>query len=190
MGLLGLIAKLGLFFAAYAPLSLIFAIRSVERGKWHWGLLWPGFTIWLLIAIIGFCSLFGFLRSFKHLNAIEVTVRDVQDLGPEVAAYTATYLLPFVAPTLSGWRDIASYAMYFAILFVIFIKSDLQLINPTLYIFHRRLSRVRLVAIDEDNIETEIDNDALIVTLDKLKERKTITTVSVAGIYIEKRQKA
>ncbi len=179
-------SKLGLFFAAYAPLSLIFAVRSIEKGKWHFGLLWPGFTIWALIAVIGFISLYGFLVSTRALNGTEVTLSDIQDLGPEVAAYAATYLLPFVAPALSGWRDVATYAMYFLILFVIFIKSDLQLINPTLYLFRRRLSRARLVSIDEHNTETEIDGDALIVTRSKPSERMTISAVSIAGIYIEK----
>lgn len=184
---MSLFAKLGLFFASYAPLSLIFAVRSVEKGKWRWEALWPGFTIWLIIAAIGFFSLFRFLRSARRLNSEEITVSDVQDLGPEVAAYVATYLLPFLAPTLSGWRDITSHAIYFLTLFVIFVQSDLQLVNPTLYLFRRRLFRARVISIDENGVETEVDGNAVIATFSKPKRNGSVNAVHFAGMRIEKK---
>jgi hypothetical protein len=51
-----------------------------------------------------------------------------------VAAYIATYLLPFIGFEVTGWRGLAALAIYFVVLFVVFMRSDLALVNPTLYL--------------------------------------------------------
>ncbi|MFD6171897.1 hypothetical protein [Streptomyces coeruleorubidus] len=187
MWLVRLAPRLGLFLAAYAPLALIFAVRSVEAGKWSWEALFPGATTWTAIALIGFISLHGFLKSASSLGSQEITVDNVQDLGPEVSGYLATYLLPFIAPTLSGWQNIASYATYFLILFVIFNRSDLELVNPTLYLFGRRIFRAQLITIDDQGSVTEVEDGALIISRSKPIDKQGFPAITISGIYIAKR---
>ena len=61
-------------------------------------------------------------------------LEDVVDEGGQVAAYLATYLLPFLGYDLIGWRESLSLGLYFGVLLVVFLRSDLALVNPALYL--------------------------------------------------------
>jgi hypothetical protein len=76
------------------------------------------------------------------LSSVAASVRAVhrvEDRGGEVAGYLATYLLPFVTVAEPGWRDIVGYLVFLAIVAVVYIRSGLVQINPTLYLFGWRL---------------------------------------------------
>lgn len=127
--------RLGLFLSAYAPLSLIFALRSLPNNFSEWTLsaVVPS-AIWVLVAVLGVLYIVFALKLAQDVTGLDRTFSNVQDRGAEVAGYVATYLLPFLTWTANGWPDRLAFAVYFIVIFAIFCQSNMSLVNPTLYV--------------------------------------------------------
>lgn len=121
-----------LFVASYAPLALIFAVRESDSLlPLHQSI---PFLLLALIAVVGLADAYRLPRGMLDKGTIQVTLFDVRDQSSQVAAYIATYLLPFLGIEFSGWRDSLAVLAYFIILFVVFVRSDLPLVNPAMYV--------------------------------------------------------
>jgi len=128
----GAVRLFRLFVASYAPLLLILAVQR-STGVWPpWHR--PAFWLFGVIGVFGLVDAYRLPRGALRRGHIRVTLSDVTDQGGQVAAYVATYLLPFIGFEVLGWRDILSLAIYFSVLFVVFVRSDLALVNPALYL--------------------------------------------------------
>lgn len=140
--------RLGLFLSAYAPLSLIFALRSLPDNvsKWTISAIVPSLA-WMLLAVLGVLYIIAALKVARDVTGLDRAFNDVQDRGTEVAGYVATYLLPFLTWAADGWSDYASFIVYFIVIFVIFSKSDLSLVNPTLYVIGWRILGARVAGM-------------------------------------------
>jgi hypothetical protein len=128
-----LVVELALFLCSYAPLFAILAIRFRNT--------------WLALACGAFAALgvsagASVLWRYRSVTAASLTMRRIEDRGGEVAGYLATYLLPFVTVTEPGWRDVLGYALFLVIIAVVYVRSGLVQINPTLYLFGWRLFAV------------------------------------------------
>jgi hypothetical protein len=130
-----LIVELTLFLCSYAPLFVILAIRFRTT---------PLNIACATLAVIGIIGGITVLVRFRSVTAGVWTVRTVEDRGGEVAGYLATYLLPFVTVTEPGWRDVLGYVLFLTIIAVIYIRSSLVQVNPTLYLFGWRLFAVEI----------------------------------------------
>lgn len=128
-----LVVEIPLFISSYAPLFVILAIRF-ER-------LWLE-IVCAALATAGFGVALMAVKRYRSLTPASWQVTHVQDRGPEVAGYLAAYLLPFVAVPEPSWRDIAGYAIFLLVAGVIYIRSAMIQINPTLYLFGWRLVEV------------------------------------------------
>jgi hypothetical protein len=119
-----------LFLVSYAPLAIIFAwqCRTTESTA-----VWAASGVALLLLAI--TTTYGQLRK----NAVLATVTDVRDRGGDVSGYLAGYLLPFIAGPPEGWSGIGAYATYFLVAGIVYVRSDLALINPTLYLIRWRV---------------------------------------------------
>lgn len=119
---------LRLFAGSYSPLILIAGLRVT------------GSTRWALMALT-LASVLAFLQVFVQLTRLEPTpmrVHAVSDKGPEVAGYVASYLLPFLIDPSSGGADMAAIAIFFTVVAIIYVRSDMWAINPLLYVFGYR----------------------------------------------------
>ncbi len=123
-----------LFLGSYALLFLLLAIRFE--------------TIWLevvcgALAVAGFLDMlwivFGIAR---RTSADPIRLAKVEDAGPEVAGYLATYLLPFLTVPQPTVRDVAAYTIFLMVTGLVYVRSEMAQINPTLYILGRRVVRV------------------------------------------------
>lgn len=127
-------ARIRLFLSSYVPLFVVSAIRFESTGL----------QVFLgIAAVVGTLS----LASLIHVSANRVqprvaTATSVRDLGSEVAAYVATYLLPFVTVGQPSTRDLLAYAIVFVTLGVVFVNSDLVGVNPLLYLLGYRVFAV------------------------------------------------
>lgn len=126
-----MLARTRLFAASYAPLALIFAARSIPS-------LLP-VVIWVGIAFVGGLTGWLLANGTTKRGSWPVALSDVRDQGQAVAGYLATYLLPFLGGAPTRYEDILAYTIYFAVAWVVYINSDLALINPTLYLFGWRV---------------------------------------------------
>jgi membrane protein implicated in regulation of membrane protease activity len=123
-----------LFVVSYAPLSLIFAVRLAPN--WYWT---AGFSVLAGWGVLDAWLLGRWPRSGGSYTA---KIDDVQDQSTAVSGYLATYLLPFLGNLPAKPGDVIAYVIYFLVAFAIFARSDLALINPTLYLLRWRVHRV------------------------------------------------
>lgn len=120
-----------LFVVSYAPLAAMLAVT-------HSTTVWPplghlAFWFFCLAAVVGFADGIRLPRGLRSKSNRTVSLSDIHDEGVAVAAYLATYLLPLLGLKVTGWRDAVALALYFAVLLVVFLQTDLALVNPTLY---------------------------------------------------------
>lgn len=100
------------------------------------------------IATIGFADMAWIVFGVSRRTGPDpLRLATVKDAGPEVAGYLATYLLPFLTVAEPDGRDIAAYALFVAVTGLIYVRSDMAQINPTLYLLGRRVLKV---ATDQD----------------------------------------
>lgn len=151
-----------LFVVSYAPLSLIFAVRLAPN--WYWTI---GFAV-----LAGWGLLDAWLLSRWPRSGASYTTKidNVQDQSAAVSGYLATYLLPFLGNLPAKAGDAIAYVIYFFVAFAVFARSDLALINPTLYLLRWQVQRV------------ETDGKAyLLLTRDAVNEGDRITVHRFMG---------
>jgi hypothetical protein len=128
-----LILRSRLFLSSYAPLFLILAIRFRD----------PILQLVMgALTFVGVAALLLVMRKAKEIDPDPHLVLTVADRGAEVAGYVATYLLPFVTVEEPTVRDLAGYVLFFIVVGVVYVRSDMVQINPLLY-----LTRYRVWAI-------------------------------------------
>ncbi len=127
--------KVRLFVSSYAPLFLLLALRL------------EGDIVRLLILLLGIIGLLDAVRLVlwqpRRIGPSPYTVREVADHGSQVAGYLVTYLLPFLAIADPTASDLAAYSLFLLIVAVIFVRSDMAEINPTLYLLGRRVVQIK-----------------------------------------------
>lgn len=117
-----------LFFSSYFPLFLILSIQNYSQNG----------SIALIPVSLGVLScigLSGFLRWVKGSAARVEKVASVQRKDSEVMAYIFTYIFPFIGIDFGKWATALSLAIFFAMLLVIYVNSNLIHINPVMAVF-------------------------------------------------------
>jgi hypothetical protein len=123
-----------LFLGSYTLLFVLLAIRFT--------------TPWLVImcgvlAAIGLGNMLWIVFVVSRRTSAEpVRVATVTDAGAEVAGYLATYLLPFLTVAEPSGRDVAAYAIFLAVTALLYVRSEMTQVNPTLYIMGRRVVHI------------------------------------------------
>lgn len=123
---------LRLFVTSYAPLLIILGIRHYE-AVWPLGEAWL-FWAFMALGTFGLVDAYRLPRGALRKGRTRQELSNIVDEGWQVAAYFVTYLLPFLGIQLEGWRDALSLLIFFGVLFLVFVRSDLALVNPTLYL--------------------------------------------------------
>jgi hypothetical protein len=65
------------------------------------------------------------------------------DAGAEVSGYLAAYLVPFLVVVEPAPGDLVAYAIFLVVAGLIYVRSGLMQINPTVYLMNRRSSATR-----------------------------------------------
>jgi hypothetical protein len=131
----GLLVQARLFVVSYAPLLAIFAVESRSRR------MMIGFAVAAAVAFIAGLRL---VAASRARTARQADLSDIDDRSTQIAGYLATYLLPFISGPPTNWRHSAAYGLYFGVAFLVSMKSDGGLINPTLYLFGYRVVEATL----------------------------------------------
>jgi len=123
-----------LFVSSYAPLFLLLALR------------FDGRALRLTALGLGVVGVLDAVRLVewqpRHIGPSPHTVSEVRDHGSQVAGYLVTYLLPFLPITDPRASDLIAYVLFLCIVGVIFVRSDMAEINPTLYLLGRRVVQI------------------------------------------------
>lgn len=141
------IAQFALFVTSYFPLFALIIIRQVSENSdfLHFsGLDWASIKLFFskfgLSAILSIVSIIGLFGYWKTLGNIEevaengrpVKIKDVKNKNSEAIGYIATYIIPFLFQSFSGWYECVSVLFLLGIIYRIYINSSLLLINPIL----------------------------------------------------------
>jgi hypothetical protein len=128
------IQRAQLFLGSYALLFTLLAIRFE--------------VTWLEIACVALAAL-GFLDMLwivfgvtRRKEPEPIVPAAMSDAGSEVAGYLATYLLPFLTVSEPNTRDVVAYILFLLVTGLIYVRSEMTQINPTLYLLSRRVVRV------------------------------------------------
>jgi hypothetical protein len=145
------IAVLVLFITSYIPLFGLLILRQIKQnieylnfGNFNQeGILLAfrkfglsGFL--LLLAIFGFIGLKFLLKNLdtKKANGELVKIIEVENKNSESISYISTYIVPFIFQDTNNLFDITSIFIVLIIIFFIYTKSNMIVINPILSITH------------------------------------------------------
>lgn len=125
--------RFGLFLSSYAPLFLILAVRFTQ--------------FWLVIAcvaaaVLGVGLAIWILYAHGQSASHSLQITKSEDVGGQATTYLVTYLLPFVAVDEPTLREVVAYGIFFAVAALIYVRSDMQQVNPIFYLLQRRIMKV------------------------------------------------
>jgi hypothetical protein len=124
-----------LFLSSYLPLFILVGLRSAGESD----LVAVSCGV---LALLGALGTVLFLSTARRKPPGRYELLDVEKRDGDVAAYAATYLLPFVTVFSGRWRDVVSLAAFITFLGVIYVRSRLIYVNPLLAFFGYHLWQV------------------------------------------------
>lgn len=124
-----------LFLSSYLPLFALVGARSIGKAT-------SIAAVCACLVVAGAVGTVVFLRSARRKTLGHYELLDVQKRDGDVAAYAATYLLPFVTVFSDDLRDILTLAAFIAFLGIIYVRSRLIYVNPLLALFGYHLWQV------------------------------------------------
>ncbi|HEY3318939.1 MAG TPA: hypothetical protein VGP72_00480 [Planctomycetota bacterium] len=131
-----LFARTLLFLSSYFPLTVIFALRNYSAC----------YTAAMCVLAVGCVSLLVLLvyfRKAKSLQPVQLTVAEVHSKNAEAMSYLVTYVIPFVELPVDDWKKLTSLLVFFLVIGVIYISSNMIHINPMLNFFGLNIFEVR-----------------------------------------------
>jgi hypothetical protein len=129
-----LIRKSRLFFGSYAILFALLALRFATP--------WLEVTFGILAAIGLADTLWIVIGVPSKTQSDPIVFTSVEDAGSDVAGYLVGYILPFLTVAQPSLRDLLAYGLFLLVLGIIFVQSNMVQVNPTLYVFRRRVEKV------------------------------------------------
>jgi hypothetical protein len=129
------ITRLLLFLSSYFPLSLIFfVIFFSEHHKVAISILavGTGGLLWMLL----------YLKKAKSLAPFQLKIAAFHKRDTEAMAYIVTYIIPFLAIPLHGWKEGIALSIFFIVLGILYVNSNMIHINPMLNLFGYHLYEI------------------------------------------------
>jgi hypothetical protein len=129
------VTRILLFLSSYFPLSLIFfVILFSEHRKVAISILavGAGGLLWMLL----------YLKRAESLSPFQLKIAAFQKRDTEAMAYIVTYIIPFLAIPLHGWKEGIALSIFFIVLGILYINSNMIHINPMLNLFGYHLYEV------------------------------------------------
>jgi hypothetical protein len=126
-----------LFLSSFSPLFGMLALRFTAPA--------------LRSGALGLCAA-GLVGAIFVLSAergkgrASFQVTEVEDSGPEVAGYLASYILPFVALDQPAPELAAAYIIFLLVAAIVYVQSDMVQINPVFYLLGRRVQKITTTA--------------------------------------------
>lgn len=170
-----------LFVVSFTPLALIVAIRSVD--SWHKsGIQTTAFWIASAWTLIGILDAWRLPCGARRRGSVSATLCEIQDQSNAVAGYIAAFVLPFVGFEFRTWQDLLVGIVLLLVFLVVFIHTDLVIVNPMLYIAGWRIVRARR----ENHDGTSTVAVVLIPRASSVSAGQSISVVSLGDFLIWK----
>jgi hypothetical protein len=115
----------GLFLSSYSPAFLILAARSVDRSC-------AMFAISLGLSIGSGGIFLLFIRFARAGAPYKAEILEVEPHDADLAAYVATYLLPFIVVFNASAQDVVALGLFLFFIGVLWVNSGMLYLNPLL----------------------------------------------------------
>src|ERR1043166_207865 len=120
-----IVTRLLLFLSSYFPLTgIFFFLLFKEHPKIAIGIMTVG--------AIGLGGMAVFLRAVQHLGGVKIKIVELQRRDGEAMSYIVTYVIPFIAIPYSGVEQGISLFIFFVVLAILYVNSNMVHINPML----------------------------------------------------------
>lgn len=169
-------ALLALFITSYIPLFATVIVKQIN-SNWeylHWGgvnreaicVFLSNFgmsSVLTMLMIFGLFGLFVLLHNMKLnvANGQICKVVSISNRNSEAIGYIATYIVPFSASNFSDFFECGIFVVVMILIYSIYTKSNMILINPMLNILHYSLLDVEYEIVGDDSKKVY---DALVIT--------------------------
>jgi hypothetical protein len=138
-----------MFLSSYAPLFFLVGVRSIESAR---GVA----AVCGLLVIVGAVGTVALLRTAPRKARHGYRLLEVEKRDADVAAYAATYLLPFLTVFTGRWQDVVSLAAFVGFLGFVYVRSRLIYVNPVLLVLGFHLWRVIPATLDAAQDSTAV----------------------------------
>lgn len=117
--------RLLLFVSSYFPLAVIFFVLFLRKD--------PLTAIAILsFGTLGLVGLAVYLRVVNRFGPISVKVKDVTKRDAESMSYIVSYVIPFLAVPFNGFEQGVALGVFFVVLAILYVNSNMIHINPML----------------------------------------------------------
>lgn len=182
-----------LFLVSYFPLWAMVALRSLPpHHVWHWSARWLAVLVFAALAAWSFIDGCRLISGAGHTTERTLYFSEVSNQGGNAAGYLATYLLPFLGIVPADIGDWLAYGVYLLVALAVFVRSDLALVNPTLYLMRRRVVSARAYLGPEMAEQQQLSSlPVLVVVRDPAAlTRGPVGVVALAGSFVTKHEPA
>jgi len=157
-----------LFLSSYAPAFLILAVRFYDRSD-------AMFLVALSLLGVALVVFGLFLMVVPREAVFRARVVEVEPHDGELAAYVATYLLPFVMVFDAQLQDVVALALFFVIIGILWVGSGLYYLNPLLTLFGIHVYMVRVRPLSDPTEPADVlPRSFLIIKKAELQEGEDI----------------
>lgn len=164
-----LLIRLLLFLSSYFPLTVIMFVLLLSKNA-------VLATSILTLGILGICGVGLYLLIVRRINPISIEVVQVRRRDGEAMSYIVTYLLPFLAVPFGNFEQAVSMGIFFLVLAVLYVNSDMIHINPML----------NLLGFHVYEIELKNGEIHSIITRRRVRRGQTVSAVKAAeDIFLE-----
>jgi hypothetical protein len=132
-----MLARMLLFLSSYSPLAIILAVLYYGRQPLIAG---AGFAA----ALSGLFSMAAYLTLVRRFNPTPARMVDFRQRDEAAMGYIVTYLVPFLAVASSDWRQALALGIFFVMLGIIYVNSNMLHVNPILNLVGYHLYEVTL----------------------------------------------
>ncbi|HEX3880494.1 MAG TPA: hypothetical protein VHW24_26110 [Bryobacteraceae bacterium] len=130
-----IVVRLLLFLSSYFPLAAIVTILFYDKH--------PRLAIGAItVSGLGLLGMLLYLHSARKLAPIQLTITRARRMDMEAMSYMVTYVIPFMAVPSDSSEKQAALLLFFVVLAVLYINSNMIHINPMLNVFRYHLYEV------------------------------------------------
>ncbi len=129
--------KFMLFLSSYFPLYIIISVT--QRNVWGYYAVTP-----IVIGLSSIIWLLGWLLWAKQRSTEELIIKKAHSKDPEVVAYIISYMIPFATTKMSDVDSAVIVLIFFILIMVLSMNSNLVFINPVLNMLGYHLYEVEL----------------------------------------------
>src|SRR5947209_3866421 len=126
-----------LYLSSYFPLTVIFFVLLLVKNR----------TVAIVVLSLGLVGLIGialYLRTARQLSPTSVKVASLQRRDAEAMSYIVSYIIPFLAIPFQTVAEAVSLGVFFFVLGIIYVNSNMIHINPMLNLSGYRLYEITL----------------------------------------------